>query len=286
VARHDGFQKPRKRLGQHFLTDRRILDRIAGALQLTGTETVIEVGPGRGALTDRLVERCGRLLAIELDRDLVPFLRERYAAAGHVMILEADVLDVDLAAVAAGPYVLVGNVPYYITTPILFHALRTPRPARAVYLVQREVAERVAAKPGSKDYGALTVNVQTVADAQIVFNVPAEAFDPPPKVESAVLRITPREVPLIAPEDEEPFRRFVLAAFTQRRKQLKAIVRQIANVDTDRATALIESIGIKATERAEQLTPPQFVTLYGAVVREGHQRGHERGHETGTSNDE
>ena len=265
MARHDGFQKPRKRLGQHFLTDRRILDRIAGALQLTGNETVIEVGPGRGALTDRLVERCGRLLAIELDRDLVPFLRERYASAGHVMILEADVLDVDLAAVAAGPYVLVGNVPYYITTPILFHALTAPRPDRAVYLVQREVAERVAAKPGSKDYGALTVNVQTVAHAELVFTVPAAAFDPPPKVESAVLRITPLAEPLIAPEHEAGFRKFVQAAFAQRRKQLKAIVRSVAGLDTDAAAALLTGAAIAPTERAEQLAPRDFVRLYGAV---------------------
>lgn len=262
MARHDGFATPRKRLGQHFLTDRRILDRIVGALQLTGSETVVEVGPGRGALTDRLVERCGRLLAIELDRDLVPYLRDRYASASHVMVIEADVLDVDLAALAAGPFVLVGNVPYYITTPILFHALRTPRPERAVYLVQREVAERVAAPPGSKDYGALSVNIQAVADVQLVFTVPAGAFNPPPKVESAVIRVTPRAVPLIDADEEEGFRRFVQAAFAQRRKQLKAIVRQVANVDTDAATVLLESLAIPATERPERLAPADFVRLY------------------------
>jgi 16S rRNA (adenine1518-N6/adenine1519-N6)-dimethyltransferase len=262
MARHDGFARPRKRLGQHFLTDRRILDRIAGALQLTGTETVIEVGPGRGALTDRLVDRCARLLAIELDRDLAPFLAARYAGHSHVMILEADVLQVDLAALAAGPYVLVGNVPYYITTPILFHALRAPRPDRAVYLVQREVADRIAAAPGSKDYGALSVNVQTVADASIVFHVPAGAFDPPPKVESAVVRITPRDLPMITVAEEEGFRRFVQAAFAQRRKQLKAIVRQTAHVDTDAATVILESIDIPPTERPERLPPQAFVRLY------------------------
>ncbi len=262
-----GFNRPRKRLGQHFLTDRRVLDRIAAALQLTGTETVIEVGPGRGALTDRLVNRCGRLLAIELDRDLVPYLRERYAGASHVLIVEADVLDVDLAALAGGPYVLAGNVPYYITTPILFHALRAPRPDRAVYLVQREVAARIVASPGSKDYGALTVNVQTVAEATLVCTVPAGAFDPPPKVESAVLRIVPRAEPLVAPGEEDGFRRFVQAAFAQRRKQLKAIVRQVANLDTAAAAALLESAGIAPTERPERLTPQEFVTLFRSVTR-------------------
>src|SRR3954466_6530886 len=183
-----GFPPTRKSLGQHFLTDRRILGRIADALHLTGSETVLEIGPGRGALTDLLVDRAGRLIAIEYDRALAELLRQKYARRNNVLIAEADVLEVSLGELAAGPYVLVGNVPYYITTPILFHALTPPRADRAVYLVQREVADRLSAAPGTKEYGALTVNVAAVARAETLFGVPSGAFSPPPKVESAVVR--------------------------------------------------------------------------------------------------
>src|SRR6476619_4180487 len=164
--RRSAFPPTRKSLGQHFLSDRRILGRIADALQLQGHETVLEIGPGRGALTDLLAERAGRLIAIEYDRALAAMLRERYARRSNVLVAEADVLEVSLGELAAGPYVLVGNVPYYITTPILFHALVPPRADRAVYLVQREVAQRLSAKPGSKEYGALTVNVAAYATVQ------------------------------------------------------------------------------------------------------------------------
>src|SRR3954469_10924883 len=215
-----GFPPTRKSLGQHFLTDRRILGRIADALHLTGTETVLEIGPGRGALTDILVERAGRLIAIEYDRALAEMLRQRYARRSNVLIAEADVLTVSLGEIAQGPYVLIGNVPYYITTPILFHALVPPRAERSVYLVQKEVADRLSAAPGSKEYGALTVNVAAVATAQTMFRVPAGAFSPPPKVESAVVRITPRATPLIEKDEEHPFRVMVQGAFGMRRKQM------------------------------------------------------------------
>jgi 16S rRNA (adenine1518-N6/adenine1519-N6)-dimethyltransferase len=145
-----GLPRPRKRFGQHFLRDRGVLARIADALNLEDGTTVIEIGPGRGALTDVLAERAARLLAIEVDRDLAAHLRERYAARPEIEIVEADVLQVDLGALAGGDYVLAGNVPYYITTPILFHALQPPRPRRAVYLVQKEVAERLGAAPAAR----------------------------------------------------------------------------------------------------------------------------------------
>src|SRR5258708_1375079 len=157
------FPPVRKSLGQHFLTDRRILGRIADALELRGDETVLEIGPGRGALTDLLAPRSGRLVAIEDDRALAVLLRERYASSPNVIVAEADVLSVSLGELAQGPYVLVGNVPYYITTPILFHALVPPRADRAVYLVQKEVADRLAAHPGTKEYGAPPVNLAALA---------------------------------------------------------------------------------------------------------------------------
>jgi 16S rRNA (adenine1518-N6/adenine1519-N6)-dimethyltransferase len=251
----------RKSLGQHFLTDARILARIADALALTGSETVIEVGPGRGALTDLLAERAARVIAVEVDRLLVPRLRARYAERPHVTIVEADVLTTDLGALAGGPFVLAGNVPYYITTPILFHALEHPRADRAVYLVQKEVAERVVAAPGSAAYGALSVNVQAVATATLCFGVKPGAFAPPPRVDSAVIRVVPRPDPVVPPHAEAAFKRLVLAAFAQRRKQLKAVVRGVAGVDTAAADALVRAAGLDPTARPETLGPAQFAAL-------------------------
>jgi 16S rRNA (adenine1518-N6/adenine1519-N6)-dimethyltransferase len=255
------FPPTRKSLGQHFLTDRRILGRIADALHLKGDETVLEIGPGRGALTDLLVERAGRLIAIEYDRALAAILRERYARRSNVLVAEADVLEVSLGELAAGPYVLVGNVPYYITTPILFHALVPPRADRAVYLVQREVAQRLVAGPGSKEYGALTVNVAAVARAETLFGVPAGAFSPPPKVESAVVRITPLAQPLITSDEERPFRTLVQGAFGMRRKQMRRVVRSLYALDAEQADELLAAAGIAPADRPEVLSVEQFAAL-------------------------
>jgi 16S rRNA (adenine1518-N6/adenine1519-N6)-dimethyltransferase len=260
-SRRADFPPTRKSLGQHFLTDRRILARIADALHLKGDETVLEIGPGRGALTDLLADRAGRLIAIEYDRALAAMLRERYARRSNVLIAEADVLEVSLGELAAGPYVLVGNVPYYITTPILFHALVPPRADRAIYLVQREVAQRLSARPGSKEYGALTVNVAAVARAETLFGVPAGAFAPPPKVESAVVRITPRVHPLISADEERPFRTLVQGAFGMRRKQMRRVVRSLYALDAERADELLAAAGIEPTDRPEVLSVEHFVAL-------------------------
>ena len=258
------FPPTRKSLGQHFLSDRRILGRIADALQLKGGETVLEIGPGRGALTDILAERAGRLIAIEYDRALAELLRQRYAKRGNVLIAEADVLEVALGELAAGPYVLVGNVPYYITTPILFHALVPPRADRAVYLVQKEVADRLTAPPGGKEYGGLTVNVAAVARAETLFGVPSGAFSPPPKVESAVVRITPLATPLVAPEDERRLRTLVQGAFGMRRKQMRRVLRSLLAVDAATAERILEGAGIDPEVRPETLSPSQFVALLQA----------------------
>jgi 16S rRNA (adenine1518-N6/adenine1519-N6)-dimethyltransferase len=264
-SRRAAFPPTRKSLGQHFLTDRRILGRIADALHLEGDETVLEIGPGRGALTDLLADRAGRLIAIEYDRALAAMLRERYARRSNVLVAEADVLEVSLGELAAGPYVLVGNVPYYITTPILFHALVPPRADRAVYLVQREVAQRLSAKPGSKEYGALTVNVAAVARAETLFGVPAGAFAPPPKVESAVVRITPLAEPLVSTEEERPFRTLVQGAFGMRRKQMRRVVRSLYALDAEQADALLAAAGIEPADRPEVLSVEQFVALLRGV---------------------
>lgn len=258
------FPPPRKRLGQHFLTDPRILTRIVDALAPTADETVIEIGPGRGALTDVLVPRARRVIAIELDRELASRLTERYAGDARLTVVQADVLSTDFAALAGGPFVVAGNVPYNITTPILFHALQQPRPLRAVYLVQREVAERVVAAPGSEAYGALSVNVQCVANAEIVFRVAAGSFSPPPKVESAVLRITPRGDPVVAEEDEVRYRALVQAAFSLRRKQLRRVVRTICSLDAEAADVVVSAAGLDPEVRPEVLSPGDFARLLAA----------------------
>jgi 16S rRNA (adenine1518-N6/adenine1519-N6)-dimethyltransferase len=262
-----GFPPVRKSLGQHFLADRKVLAGIADAAAIVPGDTVIEIGPGRGALTDLLVERAGRLIAIEYDRALAVKLRERYASRANVQIVQADVLTVNLGEIAAGPFKLIGNVPYYITTPILFHALERPRAERAIYLVQREVAERLVAPPGGGDYGALTVNVGAVAEAELLFRVPAGAFRPPPRVESAVVSVVPREQPLISPADEAGFSTFVQSVFSMRRKQMQRILRSVANLPQDEADRRLAAAGIDPMARPETLTIEQFAALFQASSR-------------------
>jgi 16S rRNA (adenine1518-N6/adenine1519-N6)-dimethyltransferase len=257
-----GLPPVRKSLGQHFLTDRKVLERIADAAEIVSTDTILEIGPGRGALTDLLVERAGRLVAIEYDRALAAHLKVRYALRQNVEIIQADVLKVNLAEVAGGPFKLIGNVPYYITTPILFHALHRPRPELAIYLVQREVADRLSAAPGSGEYGALTVNVGTVASAETLFTVPAGAFRPPPKVESAVVRITPKPSPMVAPEQEDAFRAFVQSVFSMRRKQMQRILRSIWSLDQAAADQRIAAAGITGSGRPETLSVEEFARLF------------------------
>jgi 16S rRNA (adenine1518-N6/adenine1519-N6)-dimethyltransferase len=166
-----------------------------------------------------------------------------------------------LGALAGGPYLLAGNVPYNITTPILFHAMQRPRPLRAIYLVQKEVADRVVAAPGSDDFGALSVNVQALAEAKLLFNVGAKSFTPPPKVESAVIRIVPRAVPMLREEEEEPFRLLVQGSFGLRRKQMRRVLRTVKNWDAERADVALKAAGIDPEARPETLGPEEFLRL-------------------------
>jgi len=252
-----------RRLGQHFLTDRRALARIADTLALTGTETVVEIGPGRGALTELLLARAARVVAIELDAALAEQLRIRFP---NLELIQADVRDVVLAdAAGGGPYVLAGNIPYYITTPILFHALEPAMPQRAVFLVQKEVADRVVAEPGTKIYGALSVNVQAVATPTFIARVPPAAFSPPPKVDSAILVLEPRADPLITPAEQPKFSEMVIAAFGLRRKQMRRVVRTLAELSPETADQILSEAGIDAESRPETLSPQSFVSLFSAL---------------------
>jgi 16S rRNA (adenine1518-N6/adenine1519-N6)-dimethyltransferase len=169
---------------------------------------------------------------------------------------------VDLGGAAGGEYAVVGNVPYYITTPILFHALRPPRAQRAVFLVQREVAERMVSPPGSREYGALSVNLQALARAELLFRVPAGAFQPPPKVESAVVRVTPLAQPLVPIGDEDAFREMVQGVFGFRRKQMRRVVRALSGLTPSQADDVLRDVDVDGEVRPETLSPPQFVALF------------------------
>jgi len=255
----------RKALGQHFLVNAAVVDRIVALADLTpGADRVLEIGPGLGALTARLADRAGTLWLVEVDRDLAARLRETYAAVAHVQVVEADVLGVDFAALLGpGPRAIaVANLPYNIATAVLAALLAQPGCfRRLVVMVQREVAERLRATPGSKTYGALSVLTQAAADVRRGFRVGPDAFVPRPKVDSEVLCLEPYTTPPVAIGDAGGFRRVVLAAFNQRRKQLG---NSLAGVLADPVAAL-HGLGIDPTRRAETLTLAEFAAVAAAV---------------------
>jgi len=211
----------RKRFGQHFLTDAGVIADIVRLIDPRPGEALVEIGPGLGALTNPVVERCGRLTVIELDRDLALRLRRR----AELQVVEADVLGVDFAALAqqAGqPLRVIGNLPYNISTPILFHLLAAVEQVQDQhFMLQKEVVERMAAAPGSKDYGRLSVMLQWRYRIESVLDVPPEAFDPPPRVDSAIVRMRPLPAPSVADIDAARLGELVAVAFSQRRKILR-----------------------------------------------------------------
>lgn len=259
----------KRRLGQHFLTDPRLLARIADALEAGTGDTVLEIGPGQGGLTAPLSERAGRVIAIEKDRDLVPPLRSRFP---NVEIIEGDALEVDWHAMRPpdGSSLLVtGNIPYNITSPLIDKALLPPRPRRIVFLVQKEVADRVTAASGTGEYGALSIGVQAVALPERLFTVPAGAFNPRPKVDSAVLRLTPLDQPLISDAERESFRILVVGLFSFRRKQMLRALRELTGWSPDVAGTALATAGLLETVRPEVLTPIEFVRLHRTLVDGG-----------------
>jgi 16S rRNA (adenine1518-N6/adenine1519-N6)-dimethyltransferase len=258
--------RAKRRLSQHFLTDPRLLARIADALAASREDTVLEVGPGPGGLTAALLARAGRVVAIEKDQDLVPVLRARCPEA---TIVHADALESDWRALAGPRFLVAGNIPYNITSPLIDKALQPPRPARIVYLVQLEVAERVTAAPGTREYGALSVGVQAVARAERLFTVPAGAFHPRPKVDSAVLRLVPLDDPAIEDRESAAFRRLVVGLFGFRRKQLVRGLRELTGWPTTQVQRVLEVVGIQAKLRPEVLSPELFTRLMRALVDEG-----------------
>jgi len=258
---------PRKSLGQHFLHDPGILRRIAALLESQPGDTVLEIGPGPGGLTAALGSPTLRLIAIEKDRRLARALPARVP---DVTVVEGDALEVDWHALAGpGPVRIIGNIPYNITTPLLEKALLPPRPVCVVFLVQKEVAERVAAPPGGAEYGALSVGIQAVARVERRFAVPAGAFRPAPKVDSAVLRLWPLEAPLIEDALVGSFRRFTVGMFGFRRKQLLRGLRELTGEGAEQAGGWLDSVGIVQTQRPQELAPEQFARLFQALRQTG-----------------
>jgi len=244
------------RLGQHFLFDPAILGRIADAALLTSQDTVLEVGPGRGTLTRELLARAGRVFAIETDRRLAEALKRE--APQSLSVIHGDALKVPWPRAD----VIAGNIPYQITSPLIERALTAPRPRRIVFLVQQEVAARLAAEPGGSDYGALSAGVQLVATVERLFGVKRGAFRPAPRVDSALVRITPRDVPLVGSEEEEAaVRRLIRALFQRRRQQIQRSLREGLGLGAQAVGTLLERTGIAPTARAEQLAVEELVAL-------------------------
>lgn len=247
-----------RRLGQHFLTRKSTLDRIADAACGERTPVVIEIGAGRGALTESLLERAEKVIAIELDPVLIHYLRQKFRDAldaGRLALVESDILKTDLAG--WGPAVIAGNLPYYITSPILERLFAAHASWKlAVILVQAEVASRIVARPGSRDYGYLSVMVQVQSQAERLFEVPRTSFRPPPKVDSAVVRLEPRKPDI---GDLQLFLKFAGNCFRYKRKTLR---NNLAGL-YDRT--LVESL-VGPKDRAEALSVAELARLFGALT--------------------
>jgi 16S rRNA (adenine1518-N6/adenine1519-N6)-dimethyltransferase len=250
--------RARKRFGQHFLHDPGVLRRIVEAMDPRPGERVVEIGPGRGALTLPLLERCGRMEAIEIDRDLAPLLAARAEGLGELVIHVADVLEVDFRALhGAGPKLRVcGNLPYNISTPLLFHLLDSREVIGDMhFMLQKEVVDRIVAPPGGKVYGRLTVMLAAACSAESLFRVGRGAFQPPPAVDSAVVRLVPHAADPFPLPDRARFARLVAAAFSMRRKTLRNSLRGL--IDAGQFAAA----GIEADRRPETLAPAEFARL-------------------------
>lgn len=262
--------RPKRSLGQNFLVDPNLQRKIVSALGAGPDDEVLEIGPGRGALTTHLVGSVRRLLLVELDQALARELERELGDRDDVVVLHQDVLTLDLSALTEEPERLkvVGNIPYNITTPIIFHLLARPRPALLLLMVQKEVAERLVARPGTSEYGALAVGVRTVARVERVMDVSRSVFRPVPRVDSAVVRIVPL-VPAPMEESEEAhLRTLTRAAFQWRRKQMQKILRDHPDLglSAEELDRLEAAMAVSLTRRPETFSPDDFVRMSRMVT--------------------
>lgn len=275
---HHPEHRPRKRFGQHFLADGRIADRIVAAAGIGPEDAVLEIGPGRGVLTERLLACAGTVTAVELDRDLIPILRERFGEGPRFRLVEGDILAADIPGLLppeARFFRVVANLPYYITNPIIEMLLNARAVlADAVLMVQKEVANRLASPPGSKSFGLTTLNLALHADIEQLFIVRPGSFNPPPAVTSAVVRIRFRDRERYPGLDERLFRDLTGEAFRQRRKMVRNTLMPALETRgiADPAAILAES-GIDPAARPETVGPDAWVRLTRAASAAGASRG-------------
>jgi len=251
-------------LGQNFLIDKNIVRKIVRLAQLQPGETVLEIGPGRGILTEALLEASGLVVAIELDAALCAHLRETIGARPNFQLIEGDALVFDYAQVPS-PFLVVANLPYYVSTPLLFRLLEQRRRIdRLVLMLQEEVAVRLAAAPGGKEYGALSIAAQLWCDVRVSFKVPASCFRPQPKVGSAVVALMPLAQPKVAVRDEKMFFKVVRGGFAHRRKALLNSLRD-EGFEAAPTAAALKKAGIDPRRRAETLSLAEFASLADAL---------------------
>jgi 16S rRNA (adenine1518-N6/adenine1519-N6)-dimethyltransferase len=261
---------PRKGLGQHFLADHRALERILDAAEITSSDTVVEVGPGLGVLTAALASRAGRVVAVEMDDELVAALQRDFASYGNLSIVQGDAreLDVDALIGPGTPFKFVANLPYYAANPILRRVLEARhKPSLAVVMVQKEVAEQMAAQPG--DMSLLSVGVQLYGSPRIVASVPPGSFVPPPKVTSAVVRIDVYPRPPVDVDDEAAFFALVRAGFSAKRKQLHNPLAHGLGISVEEAQRLCARASIDSRRRSETLSLAEWAALYRAWRERG-----------------
>lgn len=258
-----------KKFGQNFLIDTNVLEKIIAAAEISKEDCVLEIGPGLGTMTQHLAERAGNVIAVEIDKNLIPILEETLSAYENVTLINADILKLDIGKLAeekngGRPFKVVANLPYYITTPIIMGLFESCVPLKSItVMVQKEVADRMQVGPGTKDYGALSLAVQYYAKPKIVANVPPNCFMPRPNVDSAVIRLTRYEEPPVQVDDERRMFALIRAAFNQRRKTLVNALNNAPElgVSKEQVAAALEKLGLLPTIRGEALTLEQFAQL-------------------------
>ncbi|MBQ8317986.1 MAG: 16S rRNA (adenine(1518)-N(6)/adenine(1519)-N(6))-dimethyltransferase RsmA [Lachnospiraceae bacterium] len=256
-----------KRFGQNFLIDGRVIDKIIAAAEITKEDTVLEIGPGIGTMTQYLAEAAGHVIAVEIDKNLLPIYEETLADYDNITIVNNDILKVDIHELIKGKadkVKVVANLPYYITTPIIMGLFENHIPAESItVMVQKEVAERMQSGPGSKDYGALSLAVQYYAKPYIVANVPPNCFMPRPNVGSAVIRLTSWEEPPVTVKDEKQMFKLIRASFNQRRKTLQNGINNSPELKftKEQVVSALKTMGLSESVRGEALTLEQFAKL-------------------------
>lgn len=253
--------RARKRFGQNFLTDEKVIHSIVSAINPLSGQSLIEIGPGQGALTFELLESIGSMQAVEIDRDLIRYLREVSSQHGQLELIEADALTVDFRTLGESLRI-VGNLPYNISTPLILHLLSYVDVIQDMhFMLQKEVVQRLAASPGSKAYGRLSIIVQYLCEVDYLFTVYPEAFDPKPKVDSAIVRLTPHAVNPYSPIELPVLQKVVAKAFSQRRKTLRNNLKGLINEQE------LEALEIDPSRRPETLTIDEFVKIGNSLFK-------------------